>query len=50
MDSDKVIKCMKEIVEVGRNGSYTPEEFKSAIDSIKLLIEDKIKEKNKNGN
>lgn len=44
MDSNKVINCMKEIVNVGRNGEYSPEEFKSAIDSLKLLIEDKIKE------
>lgn len=44
MDSNKVINCMKEIVDVGRQGGYSPEEFKSAIDSVKLLIEDKIKE------
>lgn len=50
MDSDKVIKCMKEIVDVGRLGDYSPEEFKSAIDSVKLLIEDKIKENDENGN
>jgi len=43
MDSNKVINCMEEIVKVGKDGHYTPEEFKSAIDSVKLLIEDKIK-------
>jgi len=47
MDSNKVVDCMKEIVEVGKNGNYSPEEFKSAIDSVKLLIEDKIKENEK---
>lgn len=47
MDSNKVINCMKEIVRVGKNGDYSPEEFKSAIDSVKLLIEGKIKENEK---
>jgi len=47
MDSNKVIACMEEIVKVGKSGGYSPEEFKSAIDSLKLLIEDKMKENEK---
>ena len=47
VNKEKVIECMLKIVEVGKSGSYSPEEFKSAVDSVKLLIEDKIKENEK---
>ena len=50
MNKKKVLYLMKEIVEVGKNGDYSPEEFKSAIDGVKYLIEDKIKENDKNEN
>lgn len=46
MDKERVIECMKDIVKAGKDGDYSPEEFKSAIDSVKLMIEEKVEKNN----
>lgn len=44
MDKKKVLYLMGEIVKIGMDGEYSPEEFKSAIDGVSMLIENKVKE------
>jgi len=49
MEKKKVLNLMSEIVKIGMDGDYSPEEFKSAIDGVKMLIEDKVRESENNG-
>lgn len=44
MDKEKVFDLMKEIVDLGREGEYTPEEFRSGVVGVLMLIDNKIKE------
>lgn len=48
MNKNKVLECMEKLVEVGKINKYTPEEFRSGILGVLIIIDNKIKE-NENG-